>query len=113
MKYLIKKLIKKLTKSNAFSDGFERSSTPPPLLFLPPFADASNSAAFVIVVVVISVDPFFFFGCAVVFGVLFAPQHFVGTQNAVLHLDSSRHSIVVVATVSESGLTSKKEDGRS
>ena len=58
MKYLIKKVIKKLTKSNAFSDGFERSSTPPPLLLLPPFADASNSS--VVVVVVIFVDPFSF-----------------------------------------------------
>ena len=103
MKYLIKKLTKNLTKSNAFSDGFERSSIPPPLLFFPPFADASNSS--VVVVVVIFVDPFFFFCHAVVFGVLFVPR-FVGTQNA------SRHSIVAAATVSASGLILKKEDGR-
>ena len=104
MKYLIKKLIKNLTKSNALSDGFERSSTPLPL---PPFADASNYSV-VVVFVVVFVDPFFFFCHAVVFGVLFVPR-FVGTQNAVP--DSSRHSIVAAATVSASGLISKKEDG--
>ena len=101
MKYLIKKLIKNLTKSNALSDGFERSSTPLPL---PPFADASNYSV-VVVFVVVFVDPFFFFCHAVVFGVLFVPR-FVGTQNA------SRHSVVVAAMVSARELMLKKEDGR-
>ena len=56
---------------------------------------------------------FFIFGCAVVFGILFVPRCFVGTKNAVLHLDSLRHIIVANVMVSASRLTLKKEDERS